>query len=68
MNVRFLRVNGIRGREPIVQAIVDNLLVKWSPEIDGWDCQCLDPQDEDVCDHINAVADLLDPRVLGDSE
>jgi hypothetical protein len=64
MNVRFLRVLGIRSRGPVVQAKVDDLLVRWQPRT-GWDCECLTEADEDACDHVEAVVTLLDPRVLG---
>lgn len=65
MTVRFIRVLGINARKPGVVALVDGLLVKWNPG-PGWvtDCDC--PEDED-CQHVDAVLDLLDDRVLGDA-
>jgi hypothetical protein len=63
MNVQFLRVLGIRSHTPAVVALVDGLLVKWNPG-PGWvtDCDC--PPAED-CQHIDAVLDHIDPRVMG---
>jgi hypothetical protein len=66
--VRFLRVLGIRSktpaREPIVMAIAEDQLVKFSRR-DGWTCDC--DLDGNECPHVDAVADLLDDRVLGDA-
>lgn len=68
-SVRFLRVNGIGAkhipnREPLVMAICDDQLVKFSRR-DGWTCDC--EGEGDQCQHVDDVADLLDPRVLGDA-
>lgn len=61
MSVRILRVIGVRSTSPGVLAIVDGNRVRW----DGrrWSCACPDP----ACQHVDAVADLLDPRVTGGS-
>lgn len=58
--IRILRVLGPRGDRAGVLAFVDGHRVRWRPG--GWDCACDDPD----CGHVDAVADLLDPRVTGD--
>lgn len=63
MTIKFLRVNGIRAKDPVVLAIVDGNLVRWKQNR-GWTCDCDTEGDE--CAHVDAVADLLDDRVLGD--
>lgn len=63
--VRFLRVNGIRSHQPAVVAILDGILVKWNRH--GWTCGCDDWALGDDCQHVDAVAALLDDRVLGDA-
>lgn len=67
MTIRFLRVQTptrhMPAREPLVIAIVDDVLVKFSRR-DGWTCTC--DTDADECEHVDAVVDLLDDRVLGD--
>lgn len=65
MTVRFLRVLGTRSRTPAVVALVDGHLVKWNPG-PGWVTAC-DCDDLDTCQHIDAVLDLLDPRVIGET-
>jgi hypothetical protein len=68
--IRFLRVQGIRSHQPSVVAIVDDdIRVKWNLK-PGWLCDCdewHDGNDGDTCPHVEAVAALLDPRVLGDA-
>ncbi|HSJ21378.1 MAG TPA: hypothetical protein VK964_12455 [Nocardioidaceae bacterium] len=68
MPIRVLRVLGISAKvpasEPLVIAIADDQLVKFSRR-DGWTCDCHAEGDE--CPHVDAVADLLDDRVLGDA-
>lgn len=54
--VKFLRVLGLRAKQPSVIATVDGHLVKWRP--DTWTCDC-DEADLD-CPHIDAVLDHLD--------
>ena len=70
-HVRFLRVIGVRttALKPSVVAVVDNAhVVKWNPK--GWECACdvwtLGTEDG-TCEHVEAVAALLDPRVVGDA-
>lgn len=60
MNVRILRVTGIRSTRPSVLAFVDGHRVRWRRS--GWDCSCPDPN----CGHVDDLADLLDERVLTD--
>ncbi len=63
MNVRFLRVLGIRSHEPAVVAIVnDTHRVRWGRG--GWDCNC----EAATCPHVDQVADLLDPKVTGEDQ
>lgn len=64
MTIHFLRVLSTRTKTPTVLARVDGLLVKWHPR-KGWYCECADLWEHD-CDHIDAVEDLLDPRVIID--
>lgn len=64
MTVRFLRVLGQRSRTPAVVALVDGHLVKWHPG-PGWVTECDCPEGTD-CEHIDAVLDHIDPRVMGD--
>ncbi|TYL55752.1 hypothetical protein FXB39_00650 [Nocardioides sp. BGMRC 2183] len=69
MNIKFLRVAGVRSRQPSVVAIVDNLRVKWN--LRGWTCDCEDWQfgeTGDSCAHVDAVADLLEPRVTQEQQ
>lgn len=69
-DVRFLRVNGIRSREPSVVAFVDGVRVKWNRR-PGWLCDCeewAEGEDGDSCAHVETVASLLDRRVLGDQQ
>ena len=63
MNIKFLRVLGIRSKHPSVVATVDGHLVKWNCR-DPWTCDCLTDLDEYECDHIEAIRALLDDRVL----
>lgn len=65
MTINFLRVLGHRSRSAAVLAIADGEQVRWQPT-DGWSCTC--DTDADDCPHVDAVADLLDPRVVGDDE
>ncbi len=66
--IRILRVTGTRSRQPdreaLILAVVDEHLVKFSRR-DGWTCDC--DTEGDWCDHVDAVDDLLDDRVLGDA-
>jgi 4-hydroxy-3-methylbut-2-enyl diphosphate reductase IspH len=64
MSVKFLRVSGHRSHEPVVLARVDDHGVRWTDR-KGWECDCDQPVDA-TCPHVEAVADLLDPRVIGD--
>jgi len=57
MNVRIRRVIGARSPRAGVLAFVDGHQVTWRPS--GWRCDCDNPE----CSHVDAVADLLDPRV-----
>lgn len=61
--VRIMRVLGSNSRRPDILATVDGHRVRWRP--DGWDCTCTTPGD-DPCPHIDAVANLIDPRILGE--
>ena len=63
MNIKILRVLGIRSKDPGVLATVDGYLVKWSSRR-PWDCECLSELDEFECAHIEAVRELLDNRVF----
>ena len=63
MNVKILRVLGIRAKDPGIIATVDNNLVKWNSRRD-WDCACLTDEDEFECEHIEAIRALVDDRVL----
>lgn len=65
MNVKILRVLGIRSSKPEVLAGVDDHWVQWSPG-QGWRCDCLTEADDLTCSHVTVMADLLDPRVVGD--
>lgn len=60
-SVRIIRVLGIRSRDPSVLAGVDRSLVRWTPR-DGWTCDC---DAVGSCDHVDTIAGLLDPRVIG---
>lgn len=62
--IKILRVVGIRGKDPVVLAVVEGWLVRWQPD-DGWTCECPEAL---VCPHVDPVADLLDDRVLGDDQ
>jgi|GEM_PF-2605074 len=63
MEVKFIRVLGVRSKDPTVMAIVDGHLVKWSSRR-SWDCDCLTEIDEFECEHIEKIRALLDERVL----
>jgi hypothetical protein len=63
VNVKIIRVLGIRSKDPAVMATVDGLMVKWNSRRD-WDCECLTEADEYECEHITAIRALLDDRVL----
>ena len=63
MNVKIIRVLGIRSKGPGVLATVDGYLVKWSSRR-PWDCECLSELDEFECAHIEAVRELMDDRVF----
>lgn len=63
MKIEILRVIGCRAKAPAVVALADDYLVKWSPR-DGWTCNCDKPDYED-CAHVDAIENLLDPRVTG---
>lgn len=63
MNIKIIRVLGIRAKDPAVMATVDGLMVKWNSRRD-WDCECLTEADEFECAHIEAIRDLMDDRVL----
>ncbi len=60
MKIQFLRVLGIRAQKPAVLAAADDHLVRWG--VKGWSCDCVDFE-LDWCDHVRAVAALLDDRV-----
>ncbi|TFC00257.1 MULTISPECIES: hypothetical protein [unclassified Cryobacterium] len=62
MNVKIIRVAGIRSKSPAVLAVVDGLLVKWGSRR-FWSCACLADPDTHECKHIAAVQALLDDRV-----
>lgn len=66
MRVRFLRVvtpnAGMALREPLVIAAVDDHLVKLNRR-DGWTCDC--PTEADHCEHVDAIDELIDDRVIG---
>lgn len=64
MNIKILRVIGRRAQTPVVVAVADDHLVKWSPR-DDWTCSC-DEATFPVCPHIPAIEDLLDDRVTGE--
>lgn len=67
--IRFIRVTGVRSHQPSVVAIVDGIRVKWNLG-PGWQCDCeewLTGTDGDSCQHVEAVIDMLDARVLGDA-
>ena len=69
MTIRFLRVQGIRSHAPAVLAFVDGIRVKWRTST-GWTCDCdgwQEGAEGDDCQHVAAVADLLDDRVLGEA-
>lgn len=60
--VRFLRIVGIRSSRPQILAAVDDVAwVEWNPRRQ-WTCTCTAP-DGAFCDHVDAVVELLDPRV-----
>lgn len=61
MNLQFMRVLGARSAGPGVLAIADGNAVRWRPG-GGWSCECDTPGD--TCPHVDAVAALLDDRVL----
>lgn len=67
MTIKFLRVLGLRSSQPSVLATVADetgaAFVRWDRR--RWTCDC--DAEGDQCPHVDAVADLLDPRVLGDA-
>ena len=63
MKIAFHSVKKHGTRNPAVLASVDGLPVAW--DVRGWRCAYECPDD---CPHIEAVAALLDPSVLGDWE
>lgn len=68
MTVRFLRVLGVRSKQPTVIAFVDGIRVTWNRH--GWTCDCDDWQtgtEADTCPHVDTVVALIDPRVLGEA-
>ncbi|HEY0888671.1 MAG TPA: hypothetical protein VGE38_03550 [Nocardioides sp.] len=65
MKIRILRVLSVRANGPGVVAFVDDQLVKWNPKR-GWITECDCEGDEDTsCPHVDALLDVLDPRVMG---
>lgn len=60
MRIRFLRVLGVRSKDPSVFAVADGAMVRWDLRR-GWTCDCDTEGDE--CTHVDAVDELLDPRV-----
>ena len=64
MNIKILAVHGIRSHRPVVLAVIDGYRVRWSGP-HGWECDCLTDRDDLTCDHVNAMADILDDKVLG---
>lgn len=64
MNIKILAVHGIRSHIPVVLAAIDDHFVKWNKR-DGWSCDCVIPDDELTCEHVDAMADMLDDKVLG---
>lgn len=66
--VQFLNVarywSKVPDRAPLILAVAGEHLVKYSRR-DGWTCDC--DTEGDWCDHVDAVDDLLDDRVLGDA-
>lgn len=67
MIIKIVRVLGVRSRGPVIHANVDGLKVLWQPRT-GWSCDCLTEADEYLCHHIDAILNLLDPRVLAEPE
>ncbi len=66
-SVAFLRILSHRTRQPVVLAVVeDEHLVRWQPR-GGWTCDCPQPEGTS-CEHVNRVAALLHPNVLGTEE
>lgn len=63
MNIKIIRVLGVRAQKPTVLAAVDNYLVRWEPK-DDWSCTC-DEVAFPECPHIPAIEQILDPRVTG---
>ena len=64
--VRIMRVLGIKAQNPVVHAYVDDVRVRWDRR--GWSCDCpVFATIEGTCSHVDAVADLLDPRVTGEA-
>lgn len=61
MKISILRVLGIRSSTPAILARVDEHRVDWNPHR-GWTCTCDTEGDE--CAHVDAIADLIDPRVV----
>lgn len=61
MSVQFLRILGVRAKQPGIVALVDGEhLVKWDP-LRGWYCPC---PNGNRCAHPDAVEALLLPAVL----
>ena len=63
MKVSILRVVGVRSTSPLVRAQVDEHRVEWMPRRD-WTCTCLTEADEFLCEHVEALVALIDPRVF----
>lgn len=63
MPIKFLRVLGVRSKDPSVIATVDGFLVKWTNRRD-WDCECLSVADRFECEHIETIRNLIDDRVV----
>lgn len=69
MNIKIIRLNrggyGPKGWSPaFLIANMDGHRVRCTGNGKGWDCAC---GNED-CDHLNAVAELIDPAVLEELE
>ena len=63
MNIKILRVLGIRSKDPAIIATVDGYLVRWGSR-KPWSCDCLTDLDKYECMHIEAVRELMDDRVF----
>ncbi|RIK16414.1 MAG: hypothetical protein DCC50_05000 [Acidobacteria bacterium] len=65
-SVAFLHVAGYRSHRPGVLAIVDSTFrARW--QRGEWTCDC-DADEGTSCEHVNRVAALLHPNVLGTEE